>query len=181
MIYLLRHGQTQWNAKNLLQGHTDIPLNTNGVKQALKVAREIESVKIDYIFSSDLSRAKETAEIINTQANLSVKITIDERLRETYLGKLEKRFIKDITQEEWRKFDESPELYNAETWEQRYQRVNSFWKEIKNMQNVLIVTHAGTIALLRYCSKYHNFNLPLIKQVYNKELTAHHCTLTKLI
>ena len=66
MIYLVRHGQTDWNIeKKHTQGHTDIPLNENGKKQAEQLAQSISNLKIDKIISSDLLRAKETAEIIN--------------------------------------------------------------------------------------------------------------------
>ena len=64
-IYLLRHGETDWNKKRLLQGHTDIPLNENGRKQMRETARKLGDlgVKMDVILSSPLHRARESAEI----------------------------------------------------------------------------------------------------------------------
>ena len=53
MIYLIRHGQTDWNLDRRLQGQTDIPLNNNGKEQAEEAAKEIVEMKIDRIISSD--------------------------------------------------------------------------------------------------------------------------------
>ena len=64
-LYLLRHGETDWNKAGLLQGHTDIPLNENGRKQMRETARKLGDlgVKMDVILSSPLHRARESAEI----------------------------------------------------------------------------------------------------------------------
>ena len=65
MIYLLRHGQTDWNLERKIQGHLDMALNETGRKEALICLDKIVSLNIDNIISSDLVRAKETAQIIN--------------------------------------------------------------------------------------------------------------------
>lgn len=85
MIYLIRHGETDWNVERKIQGQTDIPLNSNGKQQAEEAANEIANLKIDRIISSDLSRAKETAEIINKK--VGAKITFDKRIREVKFEK----------------------------------------------------------------------------------------------
>lgn len=64
-IYLMRHGQTNGNIGNRLDGTTDTPLNHTGRGQAVVAAKEVAKLKIDHIFCSDLSRAHETAEIVN--------------------------------------------------------------------------------------------------------------------
>ena len=64
MIYLIRHGQTDWNIVHRIQGHLDIPLNDTGRAEVKARAKQLESLRIDQIISSDLSRAKETAHII---------------------------------------------------------------------------------------------------------------------
>jgi len=64
-IYLVRHGQTDWNVQERWQGITDNPLNETGRGQAREVAKEVSKIKIDHIFSSDLIRAVETAQIIS--------------------------------------------------------------------------------------------------------------------
>jgi len=64
-IYFLRHGETDWNVKQLCQGQKDIPLNAKGKRQAHKAAETVKNLEIQTIFSSPLLRAKETAEIIS--------------------------------------------------------------------------------------------------------------------
>ena len=65
MIYLVRHGQTDWNLENRIQGHLDMPLNDTGRNEARQCRKKLASVKMDKIIASDLLRAKETAAIIN--------------------------------------------------------------------------------------------------------------------
>lgn len=86
-IYFVRHGLTDWNKKRLVQGHTDIPLNSEGEAQASGLAAELKDVKFDKAFSSDLLRAKRTAEIIAAEHNLAVETT--KALREREFGHLE--------------------------------------------------------------------------------------------
>lgn len=56
-IYVVRHGETNWNVQGLLQGHTDIPLNEQGVKQAHELKEKLKEISFGKILSSDLSRA----------------------------------------------------------------------------------------------------------------------------
>jgi broad specificity phosphatase PhoE len=63
-IYLVRHGQTDWNVKRIAQGRTDIPLNETGIAQAEALRDKIKGRKIDVCYSSPLSRARQTAEIV---------------------------------------------------------------------------------------------------------------------
>jgi broad specificity phosphatase PhoE len=86
-IYLVRHGRTDWNDKKLVQGHTDIPLNLEGQTSARELATEFRGVKFDRVYASDLSRAKETAEIIALEHQLAVETT--KALRERNFGNLE--------------------------------------------------------------------------------------------
>ena len=64
-IYVVRHGQTDYNVKKLYQGRKDIPLNEIGKKQAMEMAEKFRDIKIDKIFVSPLTRAKQTAECIS--------------------------------------------------------------------------------------------------------------------
>ena len=151
MIYLIRHGQTDWNMERKIQGQTDIPLNINGKHQAEGVAEEITNLKIDRIISSDLSRAKETAEIINKK--IGTKITFDERIREVDYGDFEGKFIENIKDEEWILFNQNPEKKNGESRKHVYDRVKNFLKEIKDDENVLVVTHSGALKMMLYYAK----------------------------
>ena len=64
MIYVVRHGQTDWNLEGRFQGRIDIPLNEKGKSQAKKTKEKLEGIKFDKVFSSPLKRALETAKII---------------------------------------------------------------------------------------------------------------------
>ena len=103
MIYIIRHGQTDWNIEHRTQGQTDIALNTNGIKQAELITQKIANLKINNIISSDLKRAYMTAQIINK--NFNKKIETDKRLREFCFGTLEGITRDKITQEIWNDFN----------------------------------------------------------------------------
>ncbi len=90
-FYFIRHGQTDWNKEERLQGHTDIPLNDIGRAQAKEVLKLISDLPIDLIITSDLLRSKETAEIINEK--LQLPLTLDKKIRERCFGDLEGKTI----------------------------------------------------------------------------------------
>ena len=126
MIYLIRHGQTDWNLEKKTQGHTDISLNENGKEQAKLVSRIISNYKIDKIYSSDLLRAKETAEIINE--NFGLNIILDNRLREINYGDLEGVPRPTLSQDVWDVFNNNPEKLNAEPIISVFNRIKSFFE-----------------------------------------------------
>ena len=95
LVYVVRHGETEWNLMGKQQGHMDSPLTALGIKQAYALATGLMNRGIKFIFSSDLRRAKKTAEIIATKLKLSV--TTNELLRERHLGSLQ-----GLTKDEWR-------------------------------------------------------------------------------
>ncbi|NEM90132.1 histidine phosphatase family protein [Galbitalea soli] len=76
-LYLVRHGETDWNAARRIQGRTDIPLNDTGRAQALATGRLLATREWDGIYASPLSRARETAEIIAAQIALPAPGIID--------------------------------------------------------------------------------------------------------
>ncbi len=84
---IVRHGETEWNAQGRIQGHTDVGLSEQGQQQARLVAQRLAGETIDLAYSSDLSRAKETAEIILDGREVPFHTT--PRLRERYYGVFE--------------------------------------------------------------------------------------------
>ena len=86
-LHLFRHGETDWNAIRRLQGHTDIPLNDEGRKQARGLQKYFAENPVDVLYSSDLKRAHETAQIANFV--LQKPLTTSAELRESFLGDLE--------------------------------------------------------------------------------------------
>jgi probable phosphoglycerate mutase len=87
-LYLARHGETDWNAAGRWQGHTDVPLNVNGIAQSLVLAARVRRAAIAAVASSDLSRARVTAETAARELGLSVAY-VDEGLRERAFGVFE--------------------------------------------------------------------------------------------
>ena len=83
-ILLARHGETDWNSGRRVQGHTDIPLNAAGVEQARALAEQLAGEPLTAVFSSDLSRALDTARAVAAVHGLEV--TVDPRLREKNFG-----------------------------------------------------------------------------------------------
>lgn len=159
MIYLVRHGQTDWNIEKRTQGHTDIPLNDNGKQQAQIISEKLKYLKIDKIYSSDLLRSKETAEIINQNFNL--EIIFDKRLREINYGDLEGIPRTELNKKTWEIFNKNPEKLHAEPIIEVYNRIKSFFEEIETDKNILIVAHGGALRVIMY---YINN-----KEIFNKE------------
>lgn len=102
-VYLVRHGETQWNAERRIQGQSDSPLTAKGEQQAMQVATRAKELGITHIISSDLGRTRRTAEIIAQACGCD--IIFDSRLRELNMGVLETRNIDSLTEEEenWRR------------------------------------------------------------------------------
>jgi 2,3-bisphosphoglycerate-dependent phosphoglycerate mutase/probable phosphoglycerate mutase len=86
-LIIMRHGETDWNAGFRMQGHRDIPLNAKGLGQAAAAAPSVAALRPDVIVSSDLQRARATAEVIADAMGADVRT--DPRLRETSLGQWE--------------------------------------------------------------------------------------------
>ena len=140
MIYIVRHGETDWNREHRIQGQIDIPLNDQGKLDAKKAKEKLKDINFDIVFSSPLSRALETAKIITDN-----EIIIDNRLIERGNGTLEGCNNYDIIQSiPWN--EERVVEYGVEPISVLRQRVNEFLDYIMDNykdKNVLIVTHAG--------------------------------------
>lgn len=84
---MVRHGETEWNKKKLVQGQLDSPLTEKGISQVEEVAHQFRTIHFDKVFSSDLLRAQKTAEIIVAEKKLTIETT--KLLREQHYGKYE--------------------------------------------------------------------------------------------
>ena len=102
-VYLVRHGETVWNAARRIQGQSDSALTAKGEQQAFQVAERVKSLGITHVIASDLGRTRRTAEIIADACGCGV--ILDPRLRELNMGVLEQRPLDELTAEEesWRK------------------------------------------------------------------------------
>ncbi|MCL2898822.1 2,3-diphosphoglycerate-dependent phosphoglycerate mutase GpmB [Brenneria tiliae] len=103
-VYLVRHGETEWNVARRIQGHSDSALTPRGEHQAQQVAERVKKLGITHILTSDLGRTRRTAEII-AQACGDCQVIIEPRLRELNMGILEERDIDLLSPQEevWRK------------------------------------------------------------------------------
>jgi len=95
-LWLVRHGQTDWNLEQRIQGHTDLPLNGTGMAQARDLGESLAGSSFDALFSSDLQRARQTAAALARRFHLSIHL--DQRLRERSLGVWEGLTIPEIKQ-----------------------------------------------------------------------------------
>lgn len=86
-LYIFRHGETDWNKDRRLQGHTDIPLNSNGIQQAQQLEPFIRQNSLQVILTSDLSRARSTADLVNSA--LKAPVIVSNHLRECGMGEAE--------------------------------------------------------------------------------------------
>ena len=93
MIYIVRHGQTDYNVIGRYGGRIDVPLNEEGIKQAHELKEMLKNIKFDLVFSSPLKRAIKTAEIISDN-----EIILDKRIIERDNGELEGKLKTEITE-----------------------------------------------------------------------------------
>jgi broad specificity phosphatase PhoE len=154
-IHLARHGETDWNRDLRWQGHSDPPLNERGRRQAKALADELDGTTLTAVYSSDLRRASETAEIVATRLDLPV--TVDAALREIDVGswegftlaELEERVPESVARWEERG-DHGWE--GGESHDQMAARVHDAVQAIAERHDgeaVLVVTHGGPIRALR--------------------------------
>ncbi|ATZ10556.1 2,3-diphosphoglycerate-dependent phosphoglycerate mutase GpmB [Erwinia amylovora] len=102
-VYLVRHGETLWNAARRIQGQSDSALTEKGEQQAYQVGQRVKNLGITHVITSDLGRTRRTAEIVADACGCSV--LLDPRLRELNMGVLEQRELDSLSAEEesWRK------------------------------------------------------------------------------
>jgi len=136
-LLLVRHGETDWNADGRLQGHTDRPLSDFGRRQAQQLAAELEGEELEAIYSSDLARARETAEIVAERVGLPV--ALDPDLREKDWGNWE-----GLTSVERDRVE-----FVGESTEAHQQRMLRALQRISEHHpgdgRVLVVTHGGSM------------------------------------
>lgn len=152
-VFLIRHGQSLANAEGVHQGQkVDSPLSSEGKEQAHKLAKRLADEKVEIIYSSDLLRAKTTAEIIS---NNHIPIILDKRLREFDSGDFTKfgsnlEIYKKYKEEESIKRGVKPHevvLPGGESEHQHWLRIEDFVNDVllSNLhQNIAIVAHGGT-------------------------------------
>ena len=140
----MRHGETDWNRELRLQGNSDTMLNATGRAQALELARELAEVPLDAVYSSDLGRARETAEIVVAGRRLDVRL--DPGLRERSFGSWE-----GLTRSEIAERFPDLEHHDGETDDEVRTRVLAAVDRIVAAhpgEDVLVVSHGGALNAL---------------------------------
>lgn len=154
-LILVRHGKTDWNETGRCQGISDVPLNLGGIEQAEKLALSLKDESIDRVYSSDLARAKTTAEKIAAYHSIDVNVRND--LREMDQGILEGLDFSYIREkysdvlEHWRNDPETLQLPGGEALSGVQQRALDAVADIKSRfgsQNIVIVSHNLVIGTL---------------------------------
>jgi len=172
-LFLIRHGQTDWNLEGKVQGHTDIPLNTKGKEQAQKVAEFLKRhIELKALYSSDLQRAHQTAKEIDKLFSLGITLSAD--LREGYLGKIEGLTQKEISDLygpiNCEALELLPEVLEAEQRHEVVTRIKKFLIAIAHKhkgQQIAIVTHGFA---LRSLISYWGYNLQNVPHITNTSI-----------
>ncbi len=168
LVYIIRHGETEWNLKGIHQGHKDSKLTPKGEEQADCLGQRFKDAGLifDHIYSSDLGRANETARRICTSINQENLINTTASLRERSLGILEGLTYKEIESnlpDDFKQHisgnpDYTPD--GGESWKETQERVGKALEKIAQKHDnkkVLCVTHGGIVSMaLRLC-----LNIPL--------------------
>jgi broad specificity phosphatase PhoE len=152
-LLLARHGETDWNRDGRWQGHSDTPLNDLGRRQAQALAGGLDE-PVDVVYSSDLARARETAQIV--AARLGLEMRLDPRLRERGFGawegltsaEIENRFAESLRR--WRA-GEGAGADDAEPFDDFADRIQAFLEEAVRMhpsETVLVIAHGGSIRVI---------------------------------
>lgn len=149
-LYVVRHGQTEWNLENKVQGTADIELTELGRNEAYKLQDLVKEIEVDIVISSPLSRAKETAEIL---IDKKLPVFIDERLTERDWCDNEGKSIDDV--DRWNCWDVTQNIddNNIEKIQDFMKRVSEFIEEIKivySKKKVLVVAHSAVVRVIHY-------------------------------
>src|SRR5947209_803921 len=160
LVYLARHGETEWNATGRFQGHTDTPLNEAGRDQARALAEQLDG-KIGAVAASDLARARETAEIVARALRLKAPV-VEPALRERGLGVFEGLTRDEIARRfpgEWEAYrrDHANAPPEGEPWSAFIERATGAVRRLagrlaRGERPALLVTHGGVVKALLLAS-----------------------------
>ncbi|MCK4968049.1 MAG: histidine phosphatase family protein [Candidatus Aenigmarchaeota archaeon] len=150
-IYVVRHGQTEYNVLGRMQGQIDTPLTDEGYKNAFLVADRLSKIKFDHIYSSDLGRAFITAHVIAEKLNLENRIVREKKLREQNFGEFNGKPRDELKNT---KFFGNPNHTpkDGENFENMQKRIVKFILSLEHLhkdKTALVVTHGGCINALK--------------------------------
>ena len=148
LIILVRHGECEGNVKGMFRGRTDFPLNERGLIQAQELAQELKKFSLKHIYTSPLSRARQTADAISRQCGVEVKV--EKQFNNIELGSWEGRFMKEIAKlypKEWELWVYNPEKLKVKNME----TLDDVQKRTKACLDSLVSQHNGeTLAVVAH-------------------------------
>lgn len=148
-LYIVRHGQTDINIENRINGLNESELNQKGIEQAEDARNEMENIDYDLMICSPLIRTKQTAELINAK---NKEIIFDRRIVERDAGEFTEKSIDLIDPDDWWNLNHKEDYHDAEKIEDMIKRVYEFLDEIKEThkdRNIILVTHGGTSKIIQ--------------------------------
>ncbi|HOB29655.1 MAG TPA: histidine phosphatase family protein [Bacillota bacterium] len=154
-IILIRHGETDWNKKNVFRGLKDIPLNENGLRQAHKTTAALQKVPVKAVYSSPLSRAFETATIIAKAKGLEP--VIEEPFNDISFGLWEGRLVDEVAREypeEFKRWVDAPHLWKAPEGDSLTAVKERAWSRLEELsrehekETLVVVSHRVVLMLL---------------------------------
>lgn len=160
-LWLIRHGETTWNAEKRIQGQSNSQLSDLGIKQAKSLAPRLKDIDFDYVYASDLDRATHTARL----ALPGAEPMLDKRLREIHFGVLEGKCHAEFNDTEaklYAFYKEDPyerRIEGGECWRDLGDRIESWLKELPKEGKAVAFSHGGTIrsALFRLIGYPENY------------------------
>lgn len=173
-LILIRHGETDWNRELRFQGHIDVPLNDMGHEQARRLGLRLAGEPVQYLVSSDLMRAQQTAAPAAQQ--LSMEIATSVALREQNFGVVEGMRADEIQSlhprawEDWLQFREDHAMPEGESPRQFHARIMDALGSIAAThagQSVLVVTHGGVLDMVWRTARGLGLNGPRQSQIPN--------------
>lgn len=147
-LYIVRHGETEWNKEDRIQGRLDSSLTAKGKAYARLLSERLSDKEFDHIISSPSERTVETAQLI--KGNKNIQLVTDERIMEMHMGPwqgMKKTEIRALYPNEYDDFMNKPDRYrnkDAESFVDMHKRAADFLNEIRSRKidgNLLIVTH----------------------------------------
>lgn len=157
-LILVRHGQTEWNRQMRYQGQSDIDMNETGISQVERAAERLANEKIDFIYSSDLKRARQTAKIIASKHNMTEAIHESPLLREMSFGDYEGSTFDQMDPKfqlifsadpSWRSSGPNVRAPNGESIADLAERVKQFIQQILEQHHsdttILVAAHGGPL------------------------------------
>ena len=138
-LYVVRHGEVPSNKEKIISGWNNETLTEKGIRQAKEIKEQLENIKFDYVYSSPVTRAKQTAEIIMPDMN----IIYDPRLAERNPGKMIGKSRDEIDKNEWNSLTTLTTKDEVETLLSGLNRTRCFFKDLEayNDRTLLIITH----------------------------------------